>query len=64
MAGRMMKFLYASTTFFNYCFLLYFSIILDADPSLVKRVDLRNDDIAIGEQTVAQVTNAIHGLFW
>lgn len=40
-------------------------IILDADPSsVVKRVDLRNDDIPIGEQTVAQVTNAIHGLFW
>ncbi|XP_055845406.1 coatomer subunit zeta-1 [Episyrphus balteatus] len=31
-------------------------IILDADPSsVVKRVDLRNDDIPIGEQTVAQV---------
>ncbi|XP_053672793.1 coatomer subunit zeta-1 [Anopheles nili] len=31
-------------------------IILDADPSSVmKRVDLRNDDIPIGEQTVAQV---------
>lgn len=40
-------------------------VILDADPtSVVKRVDLRNDDIPIGEQTVAQVTNAIHGLFW
>lgn len=40
-------------------------IILDADPSsVVKRVDLRNDDIPIGEQTVAQVTNAIHQLFW
>lgn len=42
-----------------------FRIILDADPSSVqKRVDLRNDDIPIGEQTVAQVTNAIHNLFW
>ncbi|KFB51452.1 AGAP006522-PA-like protein [Anopheles sinensis] len=31
-------------------------IILDADPaSVMKRVDLRNDDIPIGEQTVAQV---------
>ncbi|XP_002135504.2 coatomer subunit zeta-1 [Drosophila pseudoobscura] len=31
-------------------------IILDADPSsVVKRVDLRNDDIPIAEQTVAQV---------
>ncbi|KAJ6644499.1 Coatomer subunit zeta-1 [Pseudolycoriella hygida] len=31
-------------------------VILDADPlSVVKRVDLRNDDIPIGEQTVAQV---------
>ncbi|XP_031617290.1 coatomer subunit zeta-1 [Contarinia nasturtii] len=31
-------------------------IILEADPSaVVKRVDLRNDDIPIGEQTVAQV---------
>lgn len=40
-------------------------IILDADPSsVVKRVDLHNDDIPIGEQTVAQVTNAIQGLFW
>lgn len=45
--------------------ILSISIILDADPSSVaKRVDLRNDDIPIGEQTVAQVTNAIHGLFW
>lgn len=42
-----------------------FSIILDADPSsVVKRVDLRNDDIPIAEQTVAQVTNALNGLFW
>ncbi|XP_055608275.1 coatomer subunit zeta-1 [Uranotaenia lowii] len=31
-------------------------IIMDADPSsVVKRVDLRNDDIPIGEQTVVQV---------
>lgn len=43
----------------------FLRIILDADPSsVVKRVDLRNDEIPIGEQTVAQVTNAIHGLFW
>lgn len=52
---------------FNTFISLSFScrIILDADPaSVVKRVDLRNDDIPIGEQTVAQVTNAIHGLFW
>lgn len=42
-----------------------FSIILDADPASVqKRVDLRNDELPLGEQTVAQVTNAIHGLFW
>lgn len=42
-----------------------FSIILDADPSsVVKRVDLRNDDIPIGEQTVAQVTSAINSFFW
>lgn len=41
------------------------SIILEADPSaVVKRVDLRNDDIPIGEQTVAQVTNTLNGLFW
>lgn len=41
------------------------SIILDADPASVqKRVDLRNDELPLGEQTVAQVTNAIHGLFW
>ncbi|KAL5291550.1 COPZ1 family protein [Megaselia abdita] len=41
-------------------------IILDADPaSVVKRVgDLRNDELGIGEPTVAQVTNVIHGLFW
>lgn len=40
-------------------------IILDADPSsVVKRVDLRNDDIPIGEQTVAQVTNALNTYFW
>lgn len=42
-----------------------FRIILDADPSSVqKRVDLRNDELPLGEQTVAQVTNALHGLFW
>lgn len=42
-----------------------FRIILDADPASVqKRVDLRNDEIPLGEQTVAQVTNALHGLFW
>lgn len=46
-------------------YIFFCRIILDADPSSVcKRVDLRNDDIPIGEQTVAQVTNAIHGLFW
>lgn len=40
-------------------------IILEADPSaVVKRVDLRNEDIPIGEQTVAQVTSTINGLFW
>lgn len=40
-------------------------IILEADPSqVVKRVDLRNEDIPIGEQTVAQVTNTLNGLFW
>lgn len=48
-----------------YLLIFFFRIILDADPSsVVKRVDLRNDDIPIGEQTVAQVTNAIHQLFW
>lgn len=42
-----------------------FSIILDADAgSVVSRVALRTDDIPLGEQTVAQVTNAIHSLFW
>lgn len=42
-----------------------FRIILDADAnSVAKGVDLRNEDIPIGEQTVAQVTNALHGLFW
>ena len=41
------------------------SIIIDADSSsVVSRVALRNDDIPLGEQTVAQVTNAIHSLFW
>lgn len=45
--------------------ILFFSMILDADPSsVVKRVDLRNDDIPIAEQTVAQVTNTLNGLFW
>jgi hypothetical protein len=41
-------------------------IILDADPQNVqKRVDLRTDvDLPLGEHTVSQVTNAIHGLFW
>lgn len=40
-------------------------IIIDADStSVVSRVALRSDDIPIGEQTVAQVTNAIHSLFW
>nr|CAH7766392.1 unnamed protein product [Callosobruchus chinensis] len=40
-------------------------IIIDADSgSVVSRVALRNDDIPIGEQTVAQVTNAIHSIFW
>lgn len=44
---------------------LGFRIILEADPTaVVKRVDLRNDDIPIGEQTVAQVTNTLNGLFW
>ena len=43
----------------------YFRIILDADPASVqKRVDLRNDELPLGEQTVAQVTNALHSLFW
>lgn len=43
----------------------FFRIIVDADSSsVVSRVALRNDDIPIGEQTVAQVTNAIHNLFW
>jgi hypothetical protein len=53
---------------FSSCFLIpseFSSIILDADPSSVqKRVDLRNDELPLGEQTVAQVTNALHGLFW
>lgn len=41
------------------------SIILDADStSVVSRVALRTDDLPLGEQTVAQVTHAIHGLFW
>lgn len=36
------------------------SIILEADPTAVSyRVALRNDDIPIGEQTVAQVCLAI-----
>lgn len=44
---------------------VFCSIILDADAgSVVSRVALRTDDIPLGEQTVAQVTNAIHSLFW
>lgn len=44
---------------------VFYSIIIEADSSaVVSRVALRNDDIPIGEQTVAQVTNAIHSLFW
>lgn len=40
-------------------------IIIDADSSsVVSRVALRSDDIPLGEQTVAQVTNAIHSMFW
>lgn len=46
-------------------FCVFFRIILDADPaSIVQRVALRTDDIPIGEQTVAQVTNAVHNFFW
>lgn len=46
------------------CVFVY-RIILDADStSVVARVALRTDDLPLGEQTVAQVTNAIHGLFW
>lgn len=38
---------------------------MDADSSsIVSRVALRTDDIPLGEQTVAQVTNAIHSIFW
>lgn len=52
-----------STYFWIFSF--FCRIILDADPSSVqKRVDLRNDELPLGEQTVAQVTNALHGLFW
>lgn len=44
---------------------IFLRIILDADAgSVVSRVALRTDDIPLGEQTVAQVTNAIHSLFW
>lgn len=46
-------------------FFYFYRIILDADPSsVVKRVDLRNEDIPIAEQTVAQVTSTLNGLFW
>lgn len=56
---------YEFIIFYSYCAFLIFSIIIEADPtSVVSRVALRNDDIPIGEQTVAQVTNAIHSLFW
>jgi hypothetical protein len=45
--------------------LLFRRIIIDADSnSVVSRVALRNDDIPLGEQTVAQVTNAVHSIFW
>ncbi|KAK9876136.1 hypothetical protein WA026_011252 [Henosepilachna vigintioctopunctata] len=40
-------------------------IIVDVDSSsVVSRVALRSDDIPLGEQTVAQVTNALHSIFW
>ncbi|XP_050294830.1 coatomer subunit zeta-1 isoform X2 [Anthonomus grandis grandis] len=40
-------------------------IVIDADSSsVVSRVALRSDDIPIGEQTVAQVTNVLNSLFW
>lgn len=52
-------------TCFGFDFDFVCRIILEADPSaVVKRVDLRNEDIPIGEQTVAQVTNTLNGLFW
>ncbi len=44
---------------FSLCliFQLGFSIILESDPgNVASRVALRNDDIPLGEQTVAQVT--------
>lgn len=45
--------------------ILSFRVILDADPaSVVKRVDLRNDDMPIAEQTVVQVIKAIQESFW
>ena len=62
MEGALMK-LKFQIYLFNLIWFL--RIILDADPSSVqKRVDLRNDELPLGEQTVAQVTNALHGLFW
>ena len=37
--------------------LFFFRIILESDPNAISyRVALRNDDIPIGEQTVAQVS--------
>ena len=51
---------YFNQFYFNcedyFYFILFNSIILEADPTAVSyRVALRNDDIPIGEQTVAQV---------
>ena len=41
---------------FNYC--SFFRIILETDATLIaQRVQLRQDDIPIGEQTVSQVSN-------
>lgn len=60
-SGNVVSINYQTLCNLNYIF----SIIIEADSNaVVSRVALRNDDIPIGEQTVAQVTNAIHSLFW
>lgn len=63
MEGKL-KLLHYPLEYSHFKFICY-SIIMDADSSsIVSRVALRTDDIPLGEQTVAQVTNAIHSIFW
>lgn len=49
--------------------ILFFRILLEADPNaVVQKVAIRNEDIPLGEQTVAQVVLTRHDIniqvFW